>query len=238
MKVSLIVAYNTQVDLTKRFLDSILQDTLINETEVEVILCHAYLTAAHHTYRAELSEHTVVTKYLEFKNIGFCNTMNEGLKQVSADSEYVIIIGNDSFSRGDKWIDTLIAEHKESGAVIMCPRDQNPMSARAHLIAAEDSKFYYCTMFPSIVWLIAKKDMDKIGMFDERFFGAGYYADDDYCRRVTDLFGPFKTVVSKQVILDHLCSQEGKSLNVTHQMGELCQIFKHKWEVEYFDKQK
>ena len=64
---------------------------------------------------------------------------------------------------------------------------------------------------------------------DERFVGACYYSDDDYCRRANDLYGEGCIGRAKKIPFLHEMSVEGKALGVTDQMQINNNIYRDKW---------
>jgi GT2 family glycosyltransferase len=224
MNITFIVAYNTQIELTKKFLDAMQKSIEATpDFNYDFILVHGYVDDE------EDITHPVVTKFIRVKNEGYCKTINAGLMQVNPDCDYVFLLGNDSFPRNDVWIRDLLSIAQETGAQIIAPSDQTPVANRTHLILSEAKPLYYMRMFPSIVWVMKTSLLHEVGLLDEQFYGAGYYSDDDYCKRVIDKYGKKSIVLASHIILDHLVSQEGKTLNVTHQMSDLYQVYKTKW---------
>jgi len=223
MKVTIVVAYNKQVEMTKKFLDTMEKTLLGTVHTISLVLVHGYVADE------EDIVHPAVTKFVRVKNIGYCNTINAGLKEVDADTDYVFLTGNDSFPREAGWLDKLVTDAEITKSAIVAPADHLPMSSRFQLIDKTKDRYAYCHMWPSIAWLIPKKVLDEIGLMDERFYGAGYYADDDYCRRVIDKYGPDSIIVVTDIILDHLTSKEGVALGITGQMGDLHIIYQEKW---------
>ncbi len=224
--IAVVVAYNTQVEMTKQFLDNLIKCDSDMNIMMDVILVQGWVN----TSDEESIKHPLVSKYIKLKNKGFCKTLNAGLRAVTKDYHYIFMVGNDSFPRDNKWLPKLIQAHKETGAALINPADQTGLQARRHLIKKEDDKFAYCNMYPSVAWFIPMETFKKIGYLDEQFTGAGYFADDDYCRRIVNEYGENSIVVVKDVILDHLVSQEGKALNVTNQMMPLRKIYQEKWK--------
>jgi len=220
--VTIVVAYNTQVEMTKKFLDTIAKYDKDMNIMIDLVLVHGYVGDE------EDITHPLITKFVKLKNEGFCKTLNAGLKAIDWPTDYIFMVGNDSFPRDSEWLPKLIKAHKDTGAALICPCDQKSMETRSY--HKETGSYRWGYMYPSIAYLIPIDTFKTIGYLDERFTGAGYYADDDYCRRIRGEYGDDSLVLHTGVVLDHLISQEGKSLNVTNQMGQLGRVFREKWE--------
>jgi GT2 family glycosyltransferase len=226
MKIEIVVAYNTQVDMTKEFLDKMQESLRVTEHTVGCILVHGYVD------NEEDIEHHFITKFIKLKNDGFCKTLNAGLMQVSDDTDYIFMVGNDSFPLEQGWLDKLVKAHAQFYADgIISPLATNPPEkAFKHLFVGESTpEYHYANFFPSIAWLFSKKLLDEVGYLDERFTGAGYYADNDYCKRVQEKYNDWGVIVVRGVVLEHRLSQEGKALKVTNQMAHNQKQFNEKW---------
>lgn len=221
-KVSIVCAYNTQIDMTKEFLDNLVETTKYEDIDIECILVHGVVGDE------ENIAHKFVTNYQIIKNKGFCNTLNHGLKQVAKNSDYVFMVGNDSFPSDEDWLTRLVKAAEETKAKLINPADQNTRRVRPTMYK-EEGKYAYCNFFPSVAWFFPKEVLDEIGLLDERFTGAGYYADNDWCKRITNTYGENQIVVVKDLVMEHRCSQEGKALGITNQMGQLHEVYKAKW---------
>jgi GT2 family glycosyltransferase len=203
MKVAIVTAYNNKVDMTIDFLDNLL-NVIPGEVSCRVILVNGGNQIK--------IDHPVVWKRIDLEtNIGFCNTLNYGLRAVPEDSDYVFFVGNDSFPIKDNWLEDLIKLQNKTGAWMVCPANDNPgMNAYAHLYDKDFGEYYEVNFFPSIAWLMPKHNFDTIGLLDEGYIRTGMYADNDYCLRIKSYNG--RIIVSKDILLKHLCSAEGKIL--------------------------
>ena len=225
MKVSIVCAYNTQVKMTKDFLDRMKYTTkkfVEDNNEIEMILVNGG--------NKEDIVHPFITTLIHLDtNIGFSVTVNEGLKKVSPDSDYIFYVGNDSFPTYDGWLEDLINLQKDTGAGIVCPANDRPgLNAYKHLYQSETDEYYNVEFFPSIAYLITKKCFDKVGLWDTIFIRSGMYGDNDYCAR-TRLVGE-TIIVSKNILLKHLLSQEAPKLfNIDEDMRENHQRYINKW---------
>lgn len=213
MKIEIVVAYNTQVDMTKEFLDVMYKTTRYSKHQIGCILVHGYVEDE------EDINHKFVTKFIKVKNEGFCKTLNAGLREVSEDTDYIFFVGNDSFPRERGWLDTLVQIAQQEEVPIVCPADQVSCKSPPRPPKLSRGSLLIYDFYPSIAWLMKRELLDKVGYLDERLTGAGYYADNDYCRRVCLHYGSNCIILTKDVVLDHKLSVEGKSMKITNQMN-------------------
>lgn len=225
MKVSIVAAYNTQIDMTNEFLDRMewsVEDELI---DIEMILVHGYVAEEPDI------KHDFIDKFIRVKNETFCKTLNKGLEAVSEDSDYIFFVGNDSFPVEKGWLSKLIKLHIETDAKIVCPANDKPgMAAYKHLYKGESDVAWVCDFFPSVAWLIPSEVFKEIGLLDERYVASCMYVDNDYCMHIQKKYGPLQIIVSKDILLEHRVSVEGKILhNNARDMQVNCKIFQEKW---------
>lgn len=221
-KVSIVCAYNTQIEMTIEFLDNLVETTKYEDIDIECILVHGLVGD-----EGDI-EHPFVTKYTYIINTGFCNTLNEGLRLVADNSDYVFMIGNDSFPSDEDWLTRLVKAAEETKAKLINPCDQHTRRVRPDMFLTDD-KYYKCSFLPSVAWFFPKEVLDTVGLLDEDFTGAGYYADNDYCNRIVQKYGKDQVVLIKDLVMEHRCSVEGKVLGVTNQMSQLHEVYKRKW---------
>lgn len=224
MKVSIVAAYNQQLEMTKKFLQTMYDttETYRKDNELEFILVNGGNKIT--------LEHPIITKTIVLElNKGFSTTVNAGLSEVSKDSDYIFYVGNDSFPIYDGWLLDLIKLQQDTGAGIVCPANDRPgMKAYQHLYSAEFDSYWTADFFPSIAYLITKECFDKVGLWDTGFVNSGMYGDNDYCTRTRN--AGFTIVVSKNVLLKHLLSQEAPKLfNIDLDMQVNHEYFRKKW---------
>lgn len=217
-KTAIVIPYNTQDSMTLECLQR-LQDTIKGD-DVFVILVHGYVDDR------ETIFHPFVDKVVKIKNESYCKTINAGLKEIPEDCDRVFIMGNDSFPQSDNWLPELEKLYMKYELVLLSP-DYTQGGKRC--ITGENEDLWYHSMLPSIHYYMHKDVLDKVGLMDERFVGACYYSDDDYCMRINQLFTN-GIARAKNVVFDHRMSAEGKALGVTGQMLVNEQIFKEKWK--------
>jgi GT2 family glycosyltransferase len=226
MKVTIVCAYNTQVEMTKKFLDTMNITTKPfrhHGNQVYMILVNGGCSTK--------IEHPFINERIDLdENNGFAITVNSGLNRVPSDSNYIFYVGNDSFALTTTWLEELIELQKKTGAGIVCPANDRPgMEAYRHKYTSEQGDYWTVEMFPSIAYLITKECFDTVGLWDPLFGGAGMYGDDDYCMRTRN--AGYSIVVSKNIMLQHLLSQEIKTMNVGENMQVNGQKFREKWQI-------
>lgn len=224
MKVAIVAAYNSRVDVTERFLAAHAAHRPAG-FDLHLILvnggCFIKL------------EHPIIAERIDLPtNEGFCKTLNAGLRAVPTDSDYVFFTGNDSFPLDCRWLPDLIALQQETGAWMACPANDRPgMDAYLELYRKDRGHFWEVDFFPSICWLMPYRDFAHIGLLDERYLRTGMYADNDYCHRIRAAGG--RIVVSKHILLTHLLHAEGKVLGTgSADMRHNRELFVSKWGCE------
>lgn len=212
-KISLVSAYYKNELMTQDFLNN-LRGKL--PEGCEVILVNAGSIPI---------ENPMITKRVDLDhNEGFSNSFNAGLKEATGD--IVCIINNDAFPQTTDWLDKLATLSQKTGAYIISPtNDKTVLSNYAIMEEADD--YWGMLFFPAVCWVMSRKCIDEIGLFDEQF-QIGNYEDNDYCKRLGEAHE--KLLVSKRVTIQHLESQTMKLFNVTDVAYENYDKFMHKWD--------
>lgn len=220
MKTTIVLPYNTADDMTIECLDK-LKETIIDE-EVYVILVHGYVD------ERTTIDHPFVNETVKVKNESYCKTLNEGLRRIPEDSDYVFFLGNDSFPTTKDWLKELINLYEKYDLVLLSP-DYTRGGKR--FVQCENNDLWYHSMLPSIHYLIKKVYLEEIGLMDEDFVGACYYSDDDYCMRINNKYGVGRIARTKNLLFEHRLSVEGTSLGVAtnEQMSINNEIYRRKW---------
>ncbi|MBM3205309.1 glycosyltransferase family 2 protein [Candidatus Shapirobacteria bacterium] len=195
----IIINYNTQ-PLLKRCLESIKKENLKN---FELIVIDNGSTDESTTYLSSL-EWPNLKLIKNQKNLGFAKAVNQGIKKSQA--EYILLINSDIIVR-PKSIEKMVEfakKHPEVGVVggrLLNP-DGSMQGSCFHLptVGRVMKEFWFkdssvlskyvpagetpveVEAVVGAVFLIPKKVVDQVGLFDERFFM--YFEDLDYCRRV------------------------------------------------------
>lgn len=220
MTVAIVAAYNTQLEMTKSFLDTLQETT---PEDVYMILVNGG--------NAVDIQHPFIDELIHLDtNEGFAPTINAGLSRVPDHCEYVFYVGNDSFPTYSGWLTDLVRLQAQTGAGLVCPANDRPgMQAYPHLLQYDKGDYWETHMFPSIAYLLTRECFKAVGLWDPLFARSGMYGDDDYCKRVVK--AGYKIVVSKHILLRHLLSQEAPRLfDVGADMQENARRFAEKWQ--------
>lgn len=208
MSISLVSAYHQNELMTQDFLNN-LKGKLPKGTEV--ILVNA---------GSEPIENSIVTTRVDLpKNYSFSHSFNAGLKETR--DGYVCIINNDAFPQEKDWLERLIERAEETGAWITAPINDKTVLTNYNIKPDNTTDF-----FPAVCWLISKKCLDRVGLFDERFL-VGNWEDNDYCKRVSILGG--KIIVCKDIVIKHLESQTVNLFDNQKIMQDNYQKYMKKW---------
>ncbi len=178
----------------------------------------------------EKIEHPFIDRRIDLEtNEGFCKVLNAGLREIPVDTDHVFFVGNDSFPIDDEWLPALIKLQKETGAWMVCPANDKPgMEAYRSLLKVDKGHYWEVDFFPSIAWLMPYDYFLRIGYLDTRFIRTGMYADNDYCSRIKQAGGSI--AVSKEILLLHLLSAEGRELGTQGEDMRICgQLYQEKW---------
>jgi len=199
-KLSIVSAYYQLEDMTVDFLNNL---TGVIPPDTEVILVNA---------GSKKIEHPIITKRIDLPvNVSFSNSMNAGIKQATGD--YVCVIGNDVFPKHG-WLKTLLSTALDTGAYITSPINDKT-DLKNYRLTKIDKSVYNAEFFPAVCWLISRKCIDRVGLFDEAF-KLGTYEDNDYVKRVQLKNGSL--VVCTNVVVYHL---ENQTLNIVGDIRDI-----------------
>lgn len=221
VKVAIVAAYNNRVDVT---LDFLAAHELHRPAGIDL-----HLILVNGGSDVEI-EHPLIAERIDLLvNVGFCNTLNAGLRAVPADADFVFFTGNDSFPLDSNWLPDLIEMQRKTGAWMVCPANDNPgMRAYRDLCKVKHRHYWEVDFFPSICWLMPYDLFSKIGLLDEQFLRTGMYADNDYCQRIRAAGGSI--IVAHRIMLRHLLSAEGKVLGTAGEdTRNNLELFRAKW---------
>jgi GT2 family glycosyltransferase len=137
--------------------------------------------------------------------------MNAGIREASGD--YVCVIGNDVFPEA-RWLDTILRIARQTKAYITSPINDKT-ELKNYKLREIEKDVYEARFFPAVCWLIKRKCLDEVGLFDEEY-AIGTYEDNDYIERMRIAEG--KLVVTTKVCVKHL---ENQTLNL---MGDIRDI--------------
>lgn len=198
--ISIISAYYKNEAMTILFLENLMSSLKHYSGDYEVILVNA---------GSEPIEFPNVKRIDLPVNESFSNSFNNGIINADPSSEFIIILGNDVFPDNMKdWITPMLKVHELTNASIIAPISAEPRLEQYKRFFIKEFDEYIATNFyPAICWMIPRKVIDTVGLFDERF-KIGCYEDNDYCKRV--LLSKGSIVVCKGVIVKHILSSTFK----------------------------
>ena len=220
MKTAIVIPYNKEEEITLQVLDR-LKETTIGD-DVYCIVVHGFVEPC------PPIKHKFINKLVSIKNESYCKTINAGLREIPKDCTHVLMMGNDSFPDKEGWVCRLVELINKHNLVVISP--DYTAGGKGRLIS-ENEELWFHSMMPSISYFMTTESLKEIGLMDERFVGACYYSDDDYSRRVHQLYGVNKMARVKGMLWEHRCSVEGKALGVanSNQMAINYKIYNEKW---------
>ena len=213
--ISIVTAYQSQVQMTREWLNNI--DQHRGGHQLEVILVNAGCPT--------LIEHPALTHRIDLpENISFSHSMNTGIN--AATGRYVVVMNNDCFPCHD-WLDTLIRCQQESGAYVTSPEVSSPTLSCVGRVVSRTADYAIVTFYPAVCWMLSRECIDKVGLFDEQFVPT-FFEDNDYAKRVKEAGGKFIVVTACQAL--HKRSQENSAnLNMGEAYSENQRRYKQKW---------
>lgn len=224
--VTVVAGYLHQIEMTREFLDTLeaMKPPLKSGLKMQVILVNASADKPGDP-RIDI-EHPIVDQRIDLEhNVSFANTMNAGIRRATGD--FVIVMNNDAFPKDPNWIPELVKHHMLTGAAILTPEINNP--AAAFMRKLEDHGSYTeWSMYPAVCWMLPRKTIWQVGLFDERFTPA-MYEDNDYYMRVKEVGGFLVEVHTSKV--HHRGSVESNaSINKAIALSVNRTRFLSKWE--------
>ena len=215
--ISIVTAYQSQVQMTREWLNNI--DQHRGGHQLEVILVNAGCETK--------IEHPVLTKRIDLpENISFSHSMNTGIN--AATGRYVVVMNNDCFP-GRDWLDTLIRCQQDTGAYVTSPEVSSPTLAcvSGQVLDRSHPDYAVVRFYPAVCWMLSRECVDTVGLFDEQFVPT-FFEDNDYAKRVEEAKGKFIVVTACQA--QHKRSQENSAnLNMGEAYGASQRRYKQKW---------
>jgi GT2 family glycosyltransferase len=222
----IILNYNTR-QLTLDCLRSIFEDKTIPSYEI-ILIDNASTDDSVRQFNQLKWKNLVLI--LNKENVGFAKAVNQGIK--TANGKYILLLNSDTkVKKGAiKKLVEFAKKNKDAGVVV--PRLLNadesiqpscfnlPSVSRAfnqYILGRKGilDKFYPEVSTPVVVesavgaaFLITPEAINKVGLFDERYFM--YFEDLDYCRRVNKNGLKVYYLPNSQII--HLHGQSGRRL--------------------------
>ncbi|MCL5030010.1 MAG: glycosyltransferase [Bacteroidetes bacterium] len=215
--VSIIALSYNQVEYTKSFIDSVIQNT---DVPFELIIIDNASGKETVKYLTEVSKSDYMIKIIFNKeNLGFPKGVNQGIK--AASGKYILIANNDIVVT-KYWLNRMVELAESNNQVGLVGPISNIVSGvqldknaayktidEMHRYAESNAKLnsgkYF--QFPRIAFLctlIKREVINKIGGLDERF-SPGNFEDDDFCLRAQ--IAGYKTLIAQDVFIHHFGSK-------------------------------
>lgn len=243
-KVSIVILSFFNWQITKKCIDSILHYSFYPNFEIIIVDNNS----DHQTKEYLKSLNNKKLKVILSKeNLGFGGGNNLGMKNISKDSKFIILLNNDTIITPG-WIHRLIfyAKNKEIGLVGPVTNNigneakininYNPNNIfdifkKSKLYTSSHfGKFFENDRIAAFCWIKRKEIYDKIGGFDELFFPV-FFEDDDYCLRVKK--AGYQIIIVEDVFIHHeLGKTSGADTNITDNKFfiENKRKFEEKWK--------
>lgn len=242
-KVSVIIVSYNNWYLTRNCLESLEKDGYPNK---EIIVIDNMSSDETRDELIKLEKQGKIKVILNKKNFGFAKANNIGLRM--AKGKYISLLNND-VEVTPYWIQKMIRHLKndetigligpvtnESGNETRIPiRGPKPRIINVGKKYSNDrfDKLFEIQVIPAQCWFLRKKDMNKVGLIDERF-GIGMFEDDDYCLRIKKIGK--KIICAEDIFIYH----KGKASFNKLDDEEYSRIFKEnkrkfekKWRVKW-----
>lgn len=232
----IILTYN-QLNYTKLCIESIRKFTYKNKYELIVVDNNSTDDTV-----SWLKEQDDIKLILNNENYGVAKGWNQGIE--ISKGENILLLNNDVIVTPN-WLynlDSCLWSNSEIGAVSCLSnrvsnkqridvnyRDITSMLDFASKFNIQDTKKYESRdKLIGFCLLIKKEVINKVGLFDERFF-PGNFEDDDYCRRI--LKAKYKLILSKDTFIHHFCNISFKNNNLDYKkiLQKNKEKFNEKW---------
>lgn len=184
--VTVVSGYQHQIEMTHEFLDTLekMKPPHGSGLKMQVILVNASKDKPED--EGVFIEHPVIDERIDLEvNVCFSNTMNAGIRKATGD--FVIVMNNDAFPKDPSWIPELVKHHMLTGAAILTPEVNDPAAAFMRKLESHGS-YTEWTMYPAVCWMLPRKTIWQVGLFDERYVPS-MYEDNDYYMRVKEAGG-------------------------------------------------
>ena len=137
-------------------------------------------------------------------NTGFNHAVNEGLRNIRDNAQYVVIMNNDIQVRDNDWLISLILLARnygrvgqKVGAVVPTTTD---FSSRQSVLYNDGKWYEEVGYVPMSCMLLPVKVVKEIGYLDESL-DPNCQADLDYCIRLVD--AGYKIIVNRKILVNH-----------------------------------
>lgn len=250
----LVVNYNTACLLQDMYSDLYAGDNGVdlNFVIIDNASCDGSVAVIDQTFSGA---HVIVNK----NNVGFGRANNQALPYIKGD--FLLLLNTDAFVRQDTLQKTVtyMTMHKECGVlgVKLVGRDKslqpscryfptplNVFLSRTGLdrfvpwvrlvddLSWDHASVRECDWVPGCYYLIRREVVDRVGLFDPRFFL--YYEEVDHCRRVKE--AGWKVVYFPDTEVVHIGGESAKSAGKLSEAGRQLSDMQVESELLYFRK--
>lgn len=240
-KVSLIVLTYNNLDLTKKCLDSIVNNTSYNNYEV-IVVDNLSTDGTQDYLLSKYGQYENFNIILNEDNLGFAAGNNIGL--LAATGDILVIINNDTYV-SPYWLEPIVKALDSSEVGLVCPvtnnigneakvdihyQSFNEMTTHALDYTCDHVGELYpmdCVAFFCVG--MTRATYELVGPMSEEY-GLGFFEDDDYCMRVMGL-GLKNYAVEESFVHHHLSASFNKLKNNKKEdlMKKNQAIFESKW---------
>jgi len=238
VRVSVITLTWNHLDYTKRALESL--KPILNEDD-EVIVIDNNSIDGTKEYLASLDLPCYKNVYISDKHMSITEAYNKGITM--SQGRYIFIYNNDLEIVEPDTLNHLVNtadDHADAG--IVCPHTDH-LIGRLRNIPDQSKKFHRIEEFhmkknrpypvcPSAAWLIKRKVIDDVGLFDENYKGYGML-DFDYARAV--MLKGYKILLDGHVFVKHYGSITARDYDIQPMLRESAAYFWRKWGLPAVD---
>jgi len=189
--VSIIILNYNKSDLLIICLQSLLNITDYKSYEI-VIIDNGSTDDSQQVINKLYAKNGKIKIVFNDKNLGYAEGNNVGIKYISNDAKYVVILNNDTLIEEKYWLLNLVEfleEHDYVGEAqpVILNLDQNPPNLYGYqmnvfgtffpiieisdkIINSSQQKYNFCFSALGAAIIVRRDIIDKIGLFNERFF--------------------------------------------------------------------
>ncbi|MBD8137277.1 glycosyltransferase [Bacillus sp. CFBP 13597] len=156
---------------------------------------------------------------------------NQGLKYFlnDPDLEYIVAIHND-MTFYPNWLDRLVDHYNFDSNIGKLSADSYHQYGKNDPVAAVNFMQLHQYQYRDGnggPWIMSRRVIEKVGLFDEQYIGCGGYEDWDYNNRVKQL--GYLVMITKGSVVLHLGMGTRKNLNTIMEAQNNALVYHKKW---------